>query len=181
MSELERIAEQIASKSLPPVATWNPAHQGDIDIEIDANGNWFHQGDAFTRIALVKLFASILDFDGTRYSLVTPAERWYVQVEDVPFVITQAELIERTWVTTNNLGEQAIVGISHPIKLQRYNGVWVPYQTVRANLRARVNRSVFTQWVDQALSLVSTSASTALPDASTLYLSSGDYQFPVAR
>ena len=44
---------------LPPVEQWHPPLSGDIDIRIARDGTWYHEGVAFKRAALVKLFASI--------------------------------------------------------------------------------------------------------------------------
>ena len=48
--------------SLPPVDLWTPELSGDIDIRIDREGRWFHEGSEFQRKPLVKLFSSILKF-----------------------------------------------------------------------------------------------------------------------
>ena len=52
-----------------------------FDIEIKADGRWFHEGGEIKRIGLVKLFASVLscDEDG-RYWLTTPVEKGEIQV-----------------------------------------------------------------------------------------------------
>ena len=56
--------EQSENKQLPPVNDWNPDLSGDIDIRIDREGNWFHEGEKFQRQALVNLFSSILKMEG---------------------------------------------------------------------------------------------------------------------
>src|SRR5690242_17050611 len=63
------------ARALPPVEKWNPAHCGDIGMEIMADGVWKHDGTRITRESLVRLFSTILrkDEDGETY-LVTPVE-----------------------------------------------------------------------------------------------------------
>ena len=47
-----------------------------FDIEIKADGRWFHEGGEIKRMGLVKLFASVLSCDDEgRYWLTTPVER----------------------------------------------------------------------------------------------------------
>jgi hypothetical protein len=43
-----------------PVDGWHPDVEGPIDIRIDLDGSWFHEGQPIRRAALVALFASIL-------------------------------------------------------------------------------------------------------------------------
>src|SRR5271169_3427432 len=64
-----------------------PIDCGDLDMRIARDGTWFYHGSPIGRIALVKLFASVLrrELDGC-YWLVTPAERGRIEVEDVPFL-----------------------------------------------------------------------------------------------
>ena len=64
-----------------------PIDCGDFDIRIARDGTWFYRGSPINRLALVKLFASVLrrDADGS-YWLVTPAERGRITVEDAPFL-----------------------------------------------------------------------------------------------
>ena len=52
-------AQQDAN-GLPPVESWQPELSGDIDIRICSDGRWLHEGGEFQRLALVRLFSSIL-------------------------------------------------------------------------------------------------------------------------
>ena len=76
-----------------PVREWSPSVTGEIDIKIDSTGRWFHEGDAFTRDDLMKLFSRILrlDDDG-KYYLVTPAEKMKIVVEDVFSLLVEGHL-----------------------------------------------------------------------------------------
>ena len=72
---------------------WKPTQVGEINIHIKADGQWFHEGRPFKRLALVKLFASVLRREGNTHYLVTPGEKLEIQVDDAPFVATTMELL----------------------------------------------------------------------------------------
>jgi uncharacterized protein len=76
----------------PPLHLWNPELSGEIDIRIDSDGNWFHEGSVIERDAIVRLFASILrrEEDGCYY-LVTPGDKWRIQVDLLPLVVTDID------------------------------------------------------------------------------------------
>ena len=89
--DLSSLQQQIGLHSTakqPPVEQWNPELSGDIDIVIRADGSWWHEGRAFERQDLVRLFASILRHESPDYFVLTPVEKWRIQVEDRPFVVT---------------------------------------------------------------------------------------------
>ena len=171
MTRLQQIAEQIDAQSLPPVHLWKPTHISSIDIRIDVNGFWFHEGDRIERDKLVALFASILWHEEGQYYLVTPAEKLAIDVEDTPFLIHQMEYVDNTWVAVTNTHEQIIIGETHPVTLREFNGQHLPYVNVRYDLWARVNRSVYYQWVEQALE--------SNAENGELSLNSGDYRFRI--
>ncbi|MDZ4690660.1 DUF1285 domain-containing protein [Terricaulis sp.] len=139
----------------PPVDKWNPAHCGDIGMEILADGTWKHEGTRITREALVKLFASILrkDEDGATY-LVTPVEKIIVRVEDAPFVAIRAdrhgEGREQTIVFTTNVGDIITAGPEHPLRVERRGDEPRPYVHVRGRLEARILRAPFYELVEWA-------------------------------
>ena len=190
MDRLKEILAQIDKQQHPPVDKWHPEHVGEIDIRIDTQGFWFHEGNPIQREKLVRLFASILWFekehrsdsavglDGSfvtgQHYLVTPVEKLAIVVEDVPFVVHQMEHIEDTWVAVTNTHEQLVIGQDHPVELRSYSGQLVPYVRVRYDLWARVNRSIYYQWVTAAMQDQS-------DQNDLLLLSSADYQFEVAR
>jgi hypothetical protein len=125
-------------------------------MRIARDGTWYYRGSPINRLPLVKLFASVLrrDPDGG-YSLVTPAERGRVMVEDAPFTAVAVErqgagdkqqLIFRT-----NLDETVTAGSKHPIRVETAaNGEPAPYLLVRPGLEARLSRPVFYELVDMA-------------------------------
>src|SRR5450759_1156163 len=94
---LEGIAAAVTGekrKGPPPVERWNPPFCGDIDMRIAADGTWFYQKTPIGRLALVKLFASVLKREGDKYFLVTPVEKVGIVVEDVPFLAVELAVAE---------------------------------------------------------------------------------------
>ncbi len=170
MTRLEEIAKQIDAQRQPPVHLWKPERHGTIDMRIDKNGFWFHEGDPILREKLVALFASILWFEDGQHYLVTPAEKLSIEVDDVPYLINQMERVDNTWIAVTNTHEQIIVGDANPVVLREYNGQWLPYINVRYDLWARLNRSVYFQWVSEAMDL-------AGEQSEGLWLQSGSYRF----
>lgn len=81
---LQALTQQfdLANGKLPPVHQWNPSLSGDMDLVIKSNGEWVHEGGLIKRKSLVRLFSSILKKEGDEYFLVTPVEKWRIQVED---------------------------------------------------------------------------------------------------
>lgn len=170
MNRLEEIAAQIESQSRSPVHLWKPTNVGAIDMRIDGNGFWFHEGEPILRDKLAALFASILWYENGQYYLVTPAEKLSIDVEDTPFLIHQMERVDDTWVAVTNMHEQIIIGDQHPVTLREYQGQWLPYVNVRYDLWARLNRSIYYQWVTEAMELSG-------DDSEELWLHSGAYRF----
>jgi uncharacterized protein len=145
-------------KRLPPVDQWNPAHCGDIGMEIMADGTWRHEGTRITREALVRLFASILrmDEDGQTY-LVTPVEKIVVKVHDAPFVAIRAdrhgEGQDQQIIFTTNVGDVITAGPENPIRVERNGEEPRPYVLVRGRLEARILRAPFYELVEWSESL----------------------------
>lgn len=152
---LDEIAEQINAENnkLPPVEQWNPQFSGDMDIVINREGEWFHEGSRFERKALVKLFASILKKEGDEYYLVTPVEKFRIQVTDLPFVVTQMETIDTDSAPvikfTTNIGDEVIADQAHPLLVDHDKESMEPQPRilVRRNLYARIHRNVFYELV----------------------------------
>lgn len=151
MKKLDKIFQQIAEHKTPPVHLWNPEQLGEIDIHIDSMGCWSHEGGQINRAELVRLFASILWCEHDEYFLITPVEKLKIRVDDVPFLVQTMELIDDHWVATLNTNETIVINANHPVQLREYQGNLIPYIRVRYNLWARVNRSVYYQWVTEAL------------------------------
>ncbi|MEQ9317472.1 MAG: DUF1285 domain-containing protein, partial [Henriciella sp.] len=93
---LKVISPDPSGRNLPPVETWNPERSADIDMEIRADGSWWHEGGEIKRDRLVRLFSTILrrDEDGS-YWLVTPYEKVVVHVEDAPFIAVRVDTVSQ--------------------------------------------------------------------------------------
>ncbi|MFT4520219.1 MAG: hypothetical protein ACI9JM_002619 [Halioglobus sp.] len=123
---LADIEAQITKKrdfDSPPLHLWDPPLSGDISIRITADGTWFHDGSKIEREALVRMFASILrrEDDG-EYYLLTPVEKWRIEVELHPLMVTDVETVahekgELLRVTLNT-AKQFNIGPEHPLFLE---------------------------------------------------------------
>src|SRR5919206_5206532 len=77
-----------------PVHLWNPPYCGDLDLRIASDGTWFYLNSPIGRLALVKLFASVLKREGDKYFLVTPVEKCGITVDDAPFLAVELDVSE---------------------------------------------------------------------------------------
>lgn len=180
--DLGAFQQQISSQNaaLPPVDKWNPDFCGDIDIQIKHDGTWFYMGTPIGRKPLVKLFASVLKREDDNYFLVTPVEKVGIQVEDVPFVITQWQKENSKLALTTNTESDLIVSSDHPIHIftDRKTDARLPYVLVRRNLWARLHQNVFYQLTELA---VEHGEEQTLDGKLNLMLSSGDYRFSLGE
>lgn len=138
----------------PPLHLWNPPLSGDIDILIKADGDWYHEGGLITRASLVRLFASILrrEEDG-EYYLLTPAEKWRIQVELHPLLVTDVEAHreggDAVLLLTLNTGKTVVVGEQHPLFLDPAMD-YVAGVKLEHGLSALFNRAAWYRLVDLA-------------------------------
>lgn len=148
--QLEKLQQEF--RGHPPVAQWNPDLCGDMDLVIQADGHWIHEGSEIKRHPQVKLFASILKREGRHYYLVTPVEKWRIRVEDVPFLVTQAAREGDQVLLTTNTGDVVPLDKSHPLILKPFGDppLPIPYIEVRAGLEGRMSRDVYYQLIDWA-------------------------------
>ena len=143
-------------RPLPPVHLWNPAHCGDIGLEIRRDGSWWQNGVRFSREKLVRLFSTILRRDSDGYYLVTPHEKVVVKVEDAPFVGIRADRHEsgghQVIVVTTNVGDVVAVDADHPLRVvsDRQTGEPSTYVLVRGGLEARMARPPYYELVGWA-------------------------------
>lgn len=151
IADIARLAEE---DRLPPVERWHPAHCGDSEMRIAADGSWFHQGSPITRAELVRLFATILrrEPDGS-HVLVTPVEKLSIAVDDAPFVAVEAKLSgegdQGRIAFRLNTEEVAVADAEHPIRIEGTNDAPRPYLRVRGGMDALIARSVFYELVEQ--------------------------------
>lgn len=149
-------ARDMPNRAPAPVETWHPEHAAPIDIAIDIDGNWFHDGSPIRRAGIVALFASILrrEPDGS-YVLVTPAEKRTIQVADVPFtavgILIEGQAENRIVTLTTNIGDTVAIDENHPMRFAEgaaAGGIALPYVTIRGGLEARIARAVFPDLVE---------------------------------
>ena len=111
----------------PPLHRWNPPLSGDIAIRIASDGTWFHEGGLIKRQALINLFASILrrEQDGDYY-LVSPHEKWRIQVDSHPLIVTDFDQAEEdgkaVLIATLNTGRQWTVSEEYPLSFDASAG-----------------------------------------------------------
>jgi hypothetical protein len=144
-----------ALASLSSRRGWNPPRLGTMDMEIRADGSWWHEGSEITRSGLVKLFASILRQRNGKYELATPVECWEIRVQDSAFVV-------RDWhwdktgeypvmIVTTNTGESCLLEDPRGFRVTlSASGEPRPYVLVRDGLEARVPPATYYQWLEEA-------------------------------
>lgn len=147
---LANSARAASSRGLPPVHDWNPPDCGDLDIRIARDGTWFYLGTPIGRPELVRLFSTILRKDGDRYVLVTPVEKVGITVDDAPFVAVDFEQEGDALHFVTNLGDEAVAGPDHPIRVERdpETGEPAPYILIRDRLEALIDRKSFYRLVE---------------------------------
>ncbi len=158
MSDADRLFDTLEAlqteKQLPPVAEWQPARVGRIDIRIARDGTWYHEGTLIRRQALVKLFATVLRKDPDGYCLVTPAEKLLIEVEDAPFLAVNMEVKGRgrsaELLFTTNVDDHVVADARHPLRVAERDGEPRPYVEVRDGLEALIARAVFYRLVEEA-------------------------------
>lgn len=145
-----------AGRGPPPVHLWNPPDCGDIDLRIAADGTWFYQGSPIGRIALVKLFASVLRRDGNRYVLVTPVEKCGITVDDAPFLAVEMVREEAPASAApvlrfrTNVDDWVTCDAEHALRFEPEAGTGglKPYLHVRRDLWAKVVRPLYYDLVE---------------------------------
>ncbi|ODA66982.1 hypothetical protein A7A08_02279 [Methyloligella halotolerans] len=130
---------------------------GDIGMKIARDGTWYYQGSPIRRIALSKLFSTVLrkEEDGIHY-LVTPVEKVSVEVEDSPFVAVAMDVTgegaDQTLRFRTNLDDDVEADGEHPLSFRsEEDGSFTPFVRVRGALEARIARSVFYDLVERAV------------------------------
>ena len=140
--------------ALPPVDKWDPPFSGVIDIRITRQGLWFHEGGEIKRQPLVKLFASILKRENDDYFLVTPEEKWRIDVEDAPFFFTKLQVEQKgdnqALVFSSTTDDQVIAGLEHPLRVvvDAVSGEPSPYLLLRGGMEGLISRNVYYQLAD---------------------------------
>ena len=141
-----------------PVDMWDPPYCGDIGLAILADGSWEYQGSLIARLAMVKLFSSILrkDADGRTY-LVTPAEKVDCKVADAHFLAVELAVsglgTSQVLTLRTNVDDVVTVDAEHPLRFaaQSETGGLKPYLLVRGRLEALVTRAIYFDLVELAV------------------------------
>jgi hypothetical protein len=156
MSDLDRLEQLLREQPRrPPLQRWQPALSGQMDLRIDVRGDWYHEGGLIRRPALVNLFATILrrEDDG-HYYLVTPQEKWRIEVEDAPLLAVAMEAAgegaQRQILFSLNTGWHVPLDAAHPLRvISRADGEPRPYLSLEHGLSARLTRALFYELVEQ--------------------------------
>jgi len=147
---VEQVEKSAKNLSQPPLEKWHPEFSGDMDLRISRDGEWIHKGKPLGREAIVRLFSTILrrEDDG-EYYLLTPVEKWRIQVEDTPLLAHSLEVEEsgneQVVRLTTNVGETLEVGNEHPLEVGSYeaSGQPRPIIRVRHGVDARLTTAAY--------------------------------------
>lgn len=131
------------SENKYPVQLWNPPLSGDMNLVIKKDGSWWHEGGKFTRESLVLLFSSILKREGDEYYLVSPVEKWRIQVEDTPLQIISASEVDGGVMLVTSERRSIPLDAEHLLKFSQVDGVSIPYIHIRDGLDARFSRNAY--------------------------------------
>ncbi len=152
-TSLESLVAQFDLRNKPPVDQWKPERIGSIDIRINREGEWFHNGSKIERNRMVSLFSTILWREDDSYYLITPAEKLKIEVEEVPFIAVLMEVSGEGETQllnfTDNTGNRFNADAEHRLWLsQSDDDQPSPYVIVRRNLPAKLSRAVYYQLAD---------------------------------
>ena len=156
-NELKNLAQHLKQQTgKPPLDLWHPELSGDIDIVIKANGDWFHDGSQIKRQSLIKLFSTILrrEDDGDYY-LLTPVEKWRIQVEQTALIIVDMDVVnvgqsDQKIIFTTNVDDQYTLSKKYPLTVLSFENSQqpVPIVSLEQKLTAKLTRSVFYRLAD---------------------------------
>ncbi len=132
---------------------------GALPFLIKRDGTWLYKGTPINRKAMVCLFSTVLtrEPDG-RYLLETPAERGWIDVEDVPWIAVELNWNghgrAQTLTFRTNVDQCVTAGPEHPIRIGHdlLGCEPTPYLHVRdgkgsASIEARINRATYYELV----------------------------------
>lgn len=145
--------DSVTGNPMPPIERWSPAFCGDLDMEIRADGTWWHEGTAIKRPELVKLFASILrrESDG-HYYLITPVEKVRIRVALHPLIVIDAEPLQGSnpeiLILTLNTGGQIPLDANHPLAVEPAAG-GAAFVSLDRGLTALFSRPAWYRLVDR--------------------------------
>ena len=132
-----------------PLDQWTPDLSGDIDIRVTKDGRWFHEGGEINRKPLLRLFASLVKQEGNEFFLVTPVEKWRIQVEDTPLHVISLVGEPDTGVSAIlSNGQVELLDGNSGIALTNLDGNDIPVLTTAQGLPARFLRSAYYQLLE---------------------------------
>lgn len=138
--------------TLPPVESWNPPLSGDMDCLIKRDGSWWIDGGKVENDRLLRLFSTVLKREEDNYFLVTPVEKWRIQVQDLPFLVVELDIshagtADQIIQARTNVGDLVTIGAAHKIDASPIAGLdeeqTIPCVHIRAKLMARFNRNTY--------------------------------------
>ena len=145
--------DSVTGNPMPPIERWSPAFCGDLDMEIRADGTWWHEGTAIKRPELVKLFASSLrrESDG-HYYLITPVEKVRIRVALHPLIVIDAEPLQGSnpeiLILTLNTGGQIPLDANHSLAVEPAAG-GAAFLSLDRGLTALFSRPAWYRLVDR--------------------------------
>ena len=149
---LAGIADAVAARTLPPVASWTPEAVGESNMRIAADGSWWHEGGRISRPAMIRAFAALLIRDGARqHWLVTPQQKLSIAVEDAAFVAIDCVARDGALAFRLNTDDLVIAGPDHPLHSRGSGDAPAVYLAVRNGCEARLDRSTWLQLAGIAL------------------------------
>lgn len=110
-----------------------------IDLRLDADGHWFHDGEPFQHAGLIALFDRGIDVDeGTGEPILRVGDKWcYIRCDDVPFVVRTLRISsDHADLTLNTGAEVSLRGEAFRLGP---NGVL--YAELGPKRRARLSRT----------------------------------------
>ena len=112
-----------------------------LQLSIDAEGNWRHEGVRITHERTWRLFYSVLNIDDQgRYFISVGKEKAFVHVEGTPFIVTALRITEQgIRLRLNDDSHQVL----NPETL-RFSKENVPYCKIReGKMEARFSRTAY--------------------------------------
>ena len=148
---------EAVSDSLPPVELWDPPLSGNMDCLIRRDGSWHIEGSRLENDRMIRLFSTVLKHEDDNYFLVTPAEKWHIEVEDLPFIVVELKITnkgraEQLIQVRTNVGDWIMINAEHAVCASPIAGLpdrqAIPCVHIRAGLMARLNRSTFLEFAE---------------------------------
>ena len=113
-----------------------------VDLRLDFEGRWYHEGEIFEHPRLIALFDKGIDsHPDSGEPIVHIGDRWcYIKADDTPFIVRRLEATSTTLTAILNNGER------HPIPAAGFEAVGdYIYVQLAANRRARLDRDAQNQ------------------------------------